>query len=347
MDENVAQLSILIVSYNTVDKLEACLSSVERWSIAIPYEVLVLDNNSSDGSSEMVRRKFPNCKVIDFPTNEGYGVAINLGVSQANGNWLMFLNPDIEVTENAVNTLTAFAKSHPRAGVIGPRLLNTDGTPQASARRFYSVTLSIVEASRLHLLLPKKLRGKLLFSNYFDQDETKKVPWLSGACHLIPRKVWDQVGPLTEETFCGSDDYDYCYRAWQKGYEVWLCADASMTHHSGIAVKRRWSTLELDRVASHNFYLVLQSHWPKWRIKALYAAEIVSYLIEALRHFIKPRRDQNRADCTYGELLKLRLKLKLNWLLGREKPMPRFQPPGRSYVQSETPDEQIEYKPVL
>src|SRR6202030_3834334 len=132
--------------------------------------------------------------------------------SHSKGQYLMFVNPDIEVSPGSLDSLLAFVKSHPRAGLVGPRLLLADGTPQASARRRVSAGLLLLEASRLHLLLPSRLRGQFMLGVYDAQTKTRKVDWISGACHLIPRRVWEEVGFLTEDTFCGFDDYDYCYR---------------------------------------------------------------------------------------------------------------------------------------
>jgi GT2 family glycosyltransferase len=88
-----------------------------------------------------------------------------------------------------------------------------------------------------------------------------RVPWISGACHLIPRDVFESVGPLTEETFCGFDDYDYCYRVTKANFEVWLCPAALMTHYSSVAVRQRWASWDVEQLAMHNTYVILSNHW--------------------------------------------------------------------------------------
>jgi N-acetylglucosaminyl-diphospho-decaprenol L-rhamnosyltransferase len=319
-------LSVIIVSYNTADHLRRCLLSLEAFAPSTLHEVIVIDNASSDGSCGMVERAFPKCRLIRSNKNEGYGVAINEAVQHANGQYLMFLNPDIEVSPGSLDSLLAFAKSHPRAGLVGPRLVLSDGTPQASARRRVTAALLLLETSRFHLLLPARLRGRLMLGVYDAQTDTRKVDWISGACHLIPRRVWQDVGYLTEETFCGFDDYDYCYRVWKCGWEVWLYAAATMTHHCSVAVRNRWTTWEVEQVAIHNSYVILSSHWPPWRVKWYALAELVAYGSEYLRHALIPRKGVENVEEDYGRRVKRRFALTWHLLVGRQKPIRRFQP---------------------
>lgn len=323
-------LSILIVSFNGRDHLRRCLASIKNHCPTVPHEIIVIDNASPDGSADMVADEFPWCKLIRLSENVGYGSAINLGVRTTKGNFLMFLNPDIEVGERTVDALLEFAAAHPRAGVIGPRLLLSDGQPQSSARRFLSAALLLFEASRLHLLLPAGLRGRALLCTYSKQEGIMRVPWISGACHLIPRAVWEQVGPLTEETFCGFDDYDYCYRVTEEDYEVWFYGSATMTHYCSVSVNKRWKSWEVEQVAIHNTYVVLASHWPKWRIKVFALAEVTTWLIEAVRHMLMPRSRRESLEEGYGRRLQRRLGLTLRLLVGFEEPRRRFEPAGRS-----------------
>jgi N-acetylglucosaminyl-diphospho-decaprenol L-rhamnosyltransferase len=321
-------VSVIIVSYNTGNYLSSCLSTLRRHSGSVTKEIIVIDNASTDGTSEMVRTNYPECRVVELKTNVGYGTAVNIGSRTAEGNFLLLLNPDVEVGPGSLEKLVQFASCRPDAGVIGPRLLYPTGQPQASARRFLSPFLLILEASRLHLCLPRKLRGRLLLGTYFLQDRTIEVPWVSGACHLIPLSVWRRVGPLTEETFCGSDDYDYCYRVRRLGYKVWLCSQSSMTHYCSVAVRNRWSPWDVEQLAIHNFYVVLEIHWPQWRVKTYMGAEIVNCATEIIRNRLMPRMVERSTDQEYGKRLHLRLRTQLDLLLGRIKPIRRYQPSG-------------------
>jgi GT2 family glycosyltransferase len=323
-------LSIIIVNYNTRDLLRRCLQSLDDHRASIPQEVIVVDNQSTDGSADMVEAAFPEVRLVRSQSNDGYGSAINATVPEARGSWLLFLNPDIEVGGEALDMLLEFARTHPRAGVVGPRLVYGNGKVQPSARGSMSPGLLLAEALRLHLLLPRSWRSRLYLGTYFDQDRTLDVPWVSGAAFLIPRRVWDEVGPLTEETFCGSDDYDYCYRARRCGYQVWLCSEATMTHHCSVAVRKRWTTWQVDQVAIHNFFVVYESHGPAWKVRALALVEIIVCATEGLRHLIRPRAGQDSPGESYGYRLRKRAGLMFGFLTGLKKPIRRFQPRGRS-----------------
>lgn len=324
-ESRIELLTILIVSYNTRDRLRCCLRSIEVHSPSIPYEVIVVDNASPDGSADQVATEFPKVRLIRSDSNDGYGVAINRGVLEARGSTFLFLNPDMEVCQGSFDRILRFQKEHPRAGVVGPRLVHGDGRPQSSTGRTCSSAMVLFEAFRLHLLLPQKWRGRLMHGVYLPEPPTGRVGWISGACHLIPREVWENVGPLTEETFCGFDDYDYCFRVRQCGYEVWICADAVMIHHTSTAVRRRWTSWEVEQVAVHNTYIVLGAHWPRWRVRIYQAAELIAHVIELLRQSVRPRQGVEGLGEPYGRRILRRLRFTWNLLSGSERPVRRFQ----------------------
>ena len=169
-------LSIVIVSYNTKSFLSSCLETLERHRASIKQEVIVIDNASGDGSSEMVSRRFPGYRLVQLQTNVGYGSAVNIAVRQARGQFLLLLNPDVDVSAGSLDRLVQFACSHTDAGVVSPRLVYSNGQPQPSARRFLSPFLLLLESSRLHLCLPRLIRGRLLLGTYFPQNRTMEVP---------------------------------------------------------------------------------------------------------------------------------------------------------------------------
>jgi GT2 family glycosyltransferase len=247
----------------------------------------------------------------------------------------MFLNPDMEFFAGSVDTLLEFLGRHPRAGVIGPRLVHGDGSPQSSTGRTASVFRMLLEASRLHLLLPSKMRGHVMHGIYLPRPDTMQVEWISGACHLIPRVVWDQVGPLTEETFCGFDDYDFCYRARRAGFEVWVCAESVMIHSASTSVRKTWGSWQVERLATHNTYVVLSSHWPNWHVKMIAAAELVMHLSELLRTTIRPRHGYDKLGEPYSHRVQRRVHLLWGLLSGREQPIRRFQPEKKRVISAQ------------
>jgi GT2 family glycosyltransferase len=269
--------SIVIVSYNSESQVSACLSSLVAHPPGGEYEIIVVDNASRDDTVGRIRSEFPSVRLIASETNDGYGVAVNRAMAGASGDYLVFLNPDARVTAGALDTLIRHA-SHPHVGVVGPRLLTDSGVPQPSGRRFPAPWRTLWEVSRLHLLLPNQRRADVLLGTYWDQSQTRRVDWVSGACHVLRREVWNRVGPVTEETFCGFDDFDYCWRTTKLGYQTWLVADSVVFHSVGSSVSQRWSPPEVETLAINNMFVLLEGLWPSWRWRALAAAEAIAAL---------------------------------------------------------------------
>lgn len=323
--DHAYELSIVIVSFDCADEVERSVESLRRHPPCVSYEVIVVDNASTDGTVSRLAERFPDVTVVALQENVGYGSAVNLAVDRSDGRYLLLLNPDTEVTEGAIDTLLGHARANDRSGVLGPRLLLGTGEPQSSARRLPSPLRLWIEVLRLHLLLPAATRGRLFGGTYSAQDEPGPVDWVSGACHLVPRSVWDEIGGLTERTFCGFDDLDYCWRAREAGYDTLFCPDAMIVHHCGVSVSRRWTPEEVDELAIHNAFVVFGAHWPGHRVKLYGAAELAGTLSDVL---LGPRRHGLRgiAAVRYRAAARARARLLTGLLLGRIRPIERCEP---------------------
>jgi GT2 family glycosyltransferase len=273
-------LSVIIVTFNSADLIGRCLCSVLGHETALSREVIVFDNASEDGTAELIEAQFPGATVVRSSENIGYGSGINQAVRHASGEYFMFLNPDAELRPGAIDQLVQVLESDARVGVVGPRLVFMDGTVQASARRFPAAGRLWAEVLRVHLLLPRPVRSRWLSGTYSDQDESGFVDWISGACHVISRRTWDVVGELTERTFCGFDDLEYCMRAREMGLRTWFCASVVVNHEASVTVNTRWTASELASVAINSLYVVLHLHWPKWRVKLYASAELFGSLTD-------------------------------------------------------------------
>ena len=316
-------LSIVIVTFNCGDEVVRAVESLRRHPPSVSHEIVVIDNASADGTVGRLRRLFPDVTVIPLDENVGYGSAVNLAVKETDGRHLLLLNPDTEVTDGAVDLLLQVAATTPGVGVVGPRLLLAGGDPQISARRFPSPWRLWPEVLRLHLLLPRRVRHRLGASS--GQDRRGRVDWVSGACHLVPRPVWDELGGLTERTFCGFDDLDFCWRARRSGYDTWFCPGAVVLHHCGVSVSRRWTEREIDALAIHNIYVLLEGHWSRFRVKAYCAAELVGTASDLL---VGPwlHRLAGSEAAAFRAAAADRLRLLTGLLLGRIRPIERHQP---------------------
>ena len=225
-------LSIIIVSWNVRDLLRACLRSIDAGRGELRLEVIVVDGGSHDGSPEMVAAEFPWVKLIARPDNVGFPKGNNIGMSEANGRTLLLLNPDTEIIGDALTALLNFLDSQPDVGVVGPQLLNSDGTVQSSRRRFPTLATGLFESTWLETVAPRAILDHYYAADLPD-DATADVDWLMGACLLIRREIYEAVGGMDEDYFMYSEELDYCRRIKEAGWRVVYLPAAQVTHHAG------------------------------------------------------------------------------------------------------------------
>jgi GT2 family glycosyltransferase len=225
-------LSIIIVSWNVQADLRVCLDSLKANSDT-PHEVIVIDNASRDGTLEMLRTDFPAVHLIANANNRGFAAANNQGLAVATGEYLMLLNPDTIVPAGALATLLTFAREHPEAGAVGPRLLNSDGSLQHSCRRFPTVRAALFRHTLLGRLFPNAHWMREYLMCDWGHDEPREVDWVSGAALLINRRAFEQIGGLDESFYWGSEDVDYGFRLHRAGWKVLYTPQPAITHAIG------------------------------------------------------------------------------------------------------------------
>lgn len=226
-------VSILICSWNTEDDLRLCLASLERERVLVNFEVLVVDNNSADGSPDMVAREFPWVELHRMPRNLGFTGGNNHALSHRRAAAAMLLNSDTIVHDGAIAKLVGFAEAHPEVGVIGPRLLNSDGSLQLSCRRFPNPIAALFRNTPLGRLFPKNRFTRDYLMQDFDHSETREVDWVSGAALYASGEMISRVGPLDPEYFMFCEDVDWCFQTWKLGLKVVYLPDAVITHAIG------------------------------------------------------------------------------------------------------------------
>lgn len=234
------RLSVIIVSWNTRHLLQICLKSlfVELKNLKISSEVILVDNNSHDGSAEMVAAQFPEVQLIANDDNKGFGRANNQAFKIATGQNILLLNPDTEVQTGAILKLLQFFESHPKAGVVAPQLINPDGTVQRSCREFPTLINMFYELSGLSRLFPKVNEFRRYKMLDFDHSSTQEVDQPEGACLLFRKEVLDEVGWFDENFFMLFEEVDLCYRTKQAGWQIWYYPEAKIIHHYGQSIKQ-------------------------------------------------------------------------------------------------------------
>jgi GT2 family glycosyltransferase len=218
--------SVVVVTHNALPWIERCLESVRG------EEVVVVDNGSSDGSADVVRELLPGATVIE-QENVGLAAGWNRGLEAAGGRYVLILNSDAWLTEGSLRRLVLFADEHPDAAVVGPRLLNPDGSLQRSVRGFPTLWRLATEYLFLRKLAPRSRALNAFYAAGFDHDSVREAEFLMGACLLVRREAVEEVGPLDESFFLFSEETDWCYRFRQAGWKVLFFPGAECVHVGG------------------------------------------------------------------------------------------------------------------
>ncbi|HEY9792434.1 MAG TPA: glycosyltransferase family 2 protein [Candidatus Obscuribacterales bacterium] len=231
-------LSIIIVSWNTGALLRECLQSLEAELGSASAEVFVIDNDSGDGSADMVAQEFPWVKLTRNADNRGFARANNQAMRVCSGRKVLLLNPDTQVHPGAVSRLMEFLDTHPSAGIVAPQLFNTDGSIQRSCRQFPSVFGMFSEFVGLSRLFPNNQALRQYKMLDFDHNSECEVDQPEGACLMVRREVIEQIGMLDEAYFMLFEEVDWCYRIKQAGWQIWFTPSAKVIHHHGQSIKQ-------------------------------------------------------------------------------------------------------------
>jgi GT2 family glycosyltransferase len=226
MPDADGDVSVVVVTWNALPWLERCLESVRG------RETIVVDHGSTDGTLELVRERFPDVRLVE-QGNLGMGAGNNAGMRAAGGRYFLLLNPDAWVRPGALDRLVAFADRHPDAAVVGPRLLNPDGSLQRSVRAFPTAWRLATEYLFIRKLAPGTTLLNPLYAGGFEHDETRAVDWVSGAALLVRRAAADGVGLFDERYFMFSEEADWMFRYREAGWKVWFFPGAEVVHVGG------------------------------------------------------------------------------------------------------------------
>lgn len=211
--ERCVDLSIIILSWNTCALLEQCLRSLQCPQGDLNFEVVVVDNASEDDSRNMVQERFQNVRLVVNSYNVGFGAGNNSGIPATSGRYILFLNSDTVVLEGALARMVAYADAGPDIGILGPKLLNTDGSLQYSCRRFPNLATGFFRNTPLGRLFPNnRFAGDYLYKEW-DHAAPRDVEWVSGAALMIRRALVDLIGAFDEEFYMYCEDVDLCWRA--------------------------------------------------------------------------------------------------------------------------------------
>ncbi|MDQ3930328.1 MAG: glycosyltransferase family 2 protein, partial [Chloroflexota bacterium] len=302
-------LSIVILSWNVRELLAACLRSLpeaagEWWERA---EVLVVDNASTDGSAEMVRSDFPDVRLIALPRNFGFSGGNNVGIRAAQGRYVLLLNPDTVALPGSIAALAGYMEAHEASGIVGPRLLNPDGTLQPSRRRFPIPLTALVESTPLQRWLGKLPQVRRFYMLDRPEGETQQVDWVSGAVLMCRRQALEQAGLFDPRYFMFSEEVDLCKRVKDAGWQVVYVPQAEIVHYGGQSTDQAIAARHIDFNTSKARYFRLHEGRTVGKLVRLYllATYAAQYVSEAAKWLLGHKRELRAERLKmYREVLK-------------------------------------------
>jgi len=278
-------LSILIVNWNTKDLLRACLSSIQRHPPSVKFEVIVIDNHSSDGSVAMVSEQFPRVTLIDLPTNTGYARGNNHGFEEARGEYILTLNPDTEFVDASLDRAVRIMEENPHAGVLGAKQIGVKGDIQRSIRGFPTVAGIFGDVTGLGRLFPRSNLGSYRLTG-FDYSKQQEAPQPMGTFLLFRRKALTDEGnaraPFDEEFPIFFNEVDLLYRLKSKGWPCLYCPDVHVLHHGGASTKQVRKNMIWE--SHRSLVRFLRKHMlTQWNLPAMLGVWGIIYLAAFVR----------------------------------------------------------------
>jgi GT2 family glycosyltransferase len=260
------KLSVIIVNYNAGVFIRQCLESVEAFLGNVRHEVCVVDNASTDGSSTLVAEEFPRIRLIANKWNHGFAAALNQGLRQTHGEYVLWLNPDSRLLNEGMPGLLHYLDNNPRVGIVGPLVLDLDGGVQLSCRSFPSYRTYFFQR---HAVLTRCFPNNRFSSEYLckalDRTKISDVDWVSGACLLHRRELIEDIGSLDERFFMYCEDVDFCLRARQRGWIVRYYPGFQVLHHIGGSSRTVAVRMVVERHRS--IWRYYAKHFPRNRVK--------------------------------------------------------------------------------
>jgi len=271
------ELSIIIVNWNAESVLKSCLNSIYKFTKSSSFEIIVVDNNSTDNSCRMIEENFKEVILIKNSENYGFAAANNQGLEICKGENILLLNPDTELKDDAINGLVSFLKTS-SFDIVTCKLLNTDGSLQRSVYKFHSSVRTILENRLINLIKLFKLNEESFgwISKLWAHDEIKQIDWARGAVMLLSRKVFTSLGYLDENCFIYAEEIDYYMRARKAGFTAGFTPKVSIVHHAGISTQQVKLKMLLQNHKSYSY--LINKHYSK-RVYYFYKLAIILGLL--------------------------------------------------------------------
>ncbi len=283
-------LSIIIVNWNTEKQLKWCLNYIHQRTKDLDYEIFVVDNASEDGSVKMVEVNYPEVKLIVNCRNLGFAAANNKAIKRAKGKYVLLLNADTKVLDEALNKMVDYMKKNLNCGILGCRLLNPDGSLQPSCRRFPTLNDQVIILLKLHNIFPNLKAVREYYMLDWKHNRTRSVDQVMGACFMIRKKVIEAIGLLDDKYFIWFEEVDYCKRAKNAGYKTFFMEEAEVVHEKAASFNQVM-TLKKQLMMNNSMLRYFKKHQPLWEylvILILYPLSLFLALLTQILMFFRP-----------------------------------------------------------
>ena len=248
------QLSIIIINYNTFRLTCNCIQSIQEKLVDLEYEIILVDNDSSECDPQLFAKQFPTIKLIVSAENTGFTGGNNIGIAHAAGDYILLLNSDTELINNAPKICYDYMQQHPEVGVTTAQLSYPDGKIQYNCRRFRTIGWELLQVFPFYRLMTKRKREQLMLHHYFDHQSRMVCDWVWGTFMLFPRKIISELSgtQLPADFFMYVEDVLWCWHIKKLGYEIVFLPEAKVMHiHKGSTSKEKLKQVRLMGMKNH------------------------------------------------------------------------------------------------
>ncbi len=268
-------LSIIITHYKTLNLLIKCLDSIKKCEGKRDFEVIVCDSQAQKKTKQIIKNNYPQVRYIKFTENVGYGRLVNAGIKAAQGNYYLILNADVIVNVNGIEKMLNYFNNNPDIGVLGPKLLNIDGTLQNSCFRWYDFWVVLARRTSFGKTnFGKKVLAKFLMEDY-DKKHPREVNWVMGSAFLTSKKVIQKVGLIDSRFFMYFDDVDFCKRVWLAGFKVVYFPEAIFIHHHLKSSDSKRGVIDIFKNPLTRIHIV---SYIKYTLKWMFKKNLIQFL---------------------------------------------------------------------
>jgi GT2 family glycosyltransferase len=244
-------------------------------------ELIAVDNASPDDSALLLKRELPCAQLLTFVENRGFAAGVNAALDRARGRYWMLLNPDVLVPPSGLEKLVSWMDGHPQLGISSPDIVSVDGQWQSPGRALPSIALTLLELTRLHRALPKRLRGRLLRGPYWAEGDQLDADWVPGTSMIVRPAAVENVGPLREELSMYGEDLEWCWRMRRGGWCVGVCSATTFVHDPGSSARETFGEAEAERRLAAGIDAACSTIYGPRRTQALAALTALSLLAES------------------------------------------------------------------